>query len=176
MHDAARSNHGRGSRHLVGLALVCLVAACDDVAGGAVELSWKLRPAASSLDNKFVDCDSGRAGTGPVTAIRLHWDVQSDSADPTGKQGSRAWECNDSHGVTGFELAEGTASLWVTPECAGGPALPDTYLAPAIVQRRVIRGEAVSLSAVELVVNVSYCAAAGEGDQPCICDPDRPPE
>jgi hypothetical protein len=175
MHDAAWSNHGVASRHLAALAVLALVAGCDDVAGGAVELSWKLRPAASSLDNKFVDCDSGRAGTGPITAIRLHWDVQNDSADPTGKQGSRAWECDDSHGVTGFELAEGTASLWVTPECASGPARDDTYLAPATVQRRVIRGDAVSLSAVELIVNVSYCASAGEGDLPCICDPDRAP-
>lgn len=171
MHRASGSNHRAPSwlcAALVGLWGLC--GACDTVSGGAVELSWKLRPAGSSLEDKFVDCTSGREGTGPVTAIRLHWEVQNASEDPAGKQGSRAWECNENHGVTGFDLAEGVASLWVTPECSGEPAALDTYVAPAIVQRNVIRGDTVSLGAVELVVAVSYCktSAGGEG-VPCIC-------
>jgi hypothetical protein len=147
-----------------------LIAACVQVDGGAVELSWKLRPASSSLEDKFVDCDSGRDGTGPVTAIRLHWQVDNDSADPTGQEGSEAWNCSYNHGVTGFALAEGTASLWITPECADGTAASNTYIAPAIVQRSVIRGDTVSLGAVELVVSVAYCATT-----PCICGAALPP-
>src|ERR1041384_5592032 len=42
--------------------LYLLVHGCDTVSGGAVELSWKLRPASSSLSDKFVDCDSGKPG------------------------------------------------------------------------------------------------------------------
>jgi len=148
------------------VAALLLVYGCDTVDGGAVELSWKLRPAASSLEDKFVDCDSARVGTGPVTAIRLHWEVENDSDDPTGKEGSVAWECRFNHGVTGFALAEGTANLWVTPECADGTAAAATYIAPAIVQRSVIRGDTVSLGAIELVVSVAYCDV-----MPCICAP-----
>jgi hypothetical protein len=133
---------------------------CDTVDGGAVELSWKLRPASSSLTSKFVDCDSGLRPAGAVTRIRLHWSVDG------GDEVTKSWACDANHGVTGFDLPAGTAQLWVTPDCEGGPATPDTYISPAIVERNVIRGGTVSLGAVELVVVVSYCDR-----QPCICQP-----
>ncbi|MBA3394931.1 MAG: hypothetical protein H0T89_19955 [Deltaproteobacteria bacterium] len=143
--------------------LLCLgVHGCNTVDGGAVELSWKLRPASSSLPDKFVDCDSGKDGTNPVTKIRLDWVVHVDGTDHSG---SDEWPCNDNHGVTNFELPPGKALLSVSPLCETGPALAGSYIAPAAEQRRVILGETVSLGAVELVVLVSYC-----GEQPCICE------
>jgi len=160
------------------IAVVSLaVLGCDTVAGGAVELSWKLRPAASKLEDKFVDCDPGQDGTQAVAKIRLHWKVDDGGADPS-REGSEAWECRFSHGVTGFELAVGTAQLWITPECVTGPADPITYIAPAVVQRNVALGDTVSLGAVELVVSASYCrhdkagkpVDSGTPSQPCICD------
>src|SRR6266496_1096186 len=82
MYDAARSNHRCRTRQAVAwltrVAIVTLwptVHGCDTVDGGAVELSWKLRPASSLLTSKFVDCDSGQANAGAVTRIRLHWSV-----------------------------------------------------------------------------------------------------
>ena len=132
--------------------------ACVPVEGGAVELSWKLRPASSELPDKFVECNSGLAGTNPVTGIRLYWDV-------AGETGSESWRCDDNHGVTGFDLPEGSALLSIAPECASGPASPLTYTAPAPEKRRVISGDTVSLGAVEVVLRVSYC-----GQQPCICE------
>jgi hypothetical protein len=143
---------------LVALSVALSAAACTDVHGGAVELSWKLRPASSMLPDKFVSCDSGQPMTGAVTRIRLHWDVG-------GETGTQAWRCDDNHGVTGFDLPEGEALLNVTPDCALRPADPATYTAPAPERRRVISGDTVSLGAVELVLQVSYC-----GDQPCICE------
>jgi hypothetical protein len=142
------------------LALVSLGAlgGCIEVDGGAVELSWKLRPASSSLRDKFVECDSGLPGTNPVTQIRLSWQV----GDVTG---TAAWRCDDNHGVTGFDLPAGDALLSIAPECAVGPASTVTYTAPAPVRRRVISGDTVSLGAVEIVLHVSYC-----GQQPCICE------
>lgn len=117
--------------------------------------------------DKFVDCRSLRPGTLGVTQIRLLWQVGAQA-------GSASWACDDSHGATGFDLPEGVAELSVVPECLGGvPALPATYIAPATIERTVVRGETVSLGAVELVVSVSYCEhadhAPGAAVQPCIC-------
>ena len=174
MRDESGSNHGCRAAGPVACAIrvaivtLCLaVHGCDSVNGGAVELSWKLRPASSALSNKFVDCDPGsdEQGRRPVTQIRLNWQV---SVGDTVKQGSRSWRCQDNHGATGFELPQGMADLSVTPEC--GPsgnvveAAPNTYIAPAILQRSVTLGDTVSLGAVELVVAVSSCSS-----QPCIC-------
>lgn len=140
------------------VAAAAFLAGCTQVDGGAVELSWKLRPASSSLPDKFVSCDSGEPGTGPVTRIRLDWEVVGHTS------GFASWRCDDNHGVTGFDLPEGDALLSVTPECDGRLADPATYTAPAPEQRSVILGDTVSLGAVELVLQVSYC-----GQQPCIC-------
>jgi hypothetical protein len=146
----------------IALVTLCLpVHACDTVGGGAVELSWKLRPASGPLSDKFVDCASGL--TGPVTAIRLHWQVGD-------QPGSQAWACQNNHGVTGFDLPEGTAQLWVTPECGDGvPADPAAYISPAPIERAVTHGGTVSLGAVELIVVVSYCGPPMGSTQPCIC-------
>ncbi len=129
---------------------------CANVDGGAVELSWKLRPASGSSDI-FVDCDSGIVGTNPVTRIRLDWEVGQTT-------GFATWKCTDYHGVTGFDLPAGTALLSVSPECASGPATTTTYTAPAPEQRMVIVGNTISLGAVEMIVEASSCGA-----QPCIC-------
>lgn len=154
----------RAIRGAIATALCLAVHGCAEVDGGAVELSWKLRPASSSLADKFVDCDlAGDDGvrppgiTGSVTRIRLDWQVGE-------RDGFASWPCDDNHGVTGFDLPEGDALLSVTPECGDVPASPDTYTAPAPVQRRVNLGDTVSLGAVELVLQVSYC-----GSQPCVC-------
>jgi hypothetical protein len=188
MHGASGSNRQHTARGpvaatiRVGIATLYLaVHGCDTGTGGAVELSWTLRPASSAVMDKFVDCDSGKPGTGNVAQIRLFWQVDNASGDPTGTAGSQAWSCGDHHGVTGFDLAPGTANLRIAPECQTGPASPDSYTAPAIVQRQVSRGDTVSLGAVELVVAVSDCGTgsgasdAGVPSQPCICAPDASP-
>ena len=174
MRDESGSNHGCRTGSPVARAIrvavvtLCLaVHGCDSVNGGAVELSWKLRPASSALSEKFVDCASGQPGTQPVTQIRLYWKVTAEGV--VIKEDTKAWPCQDNHGTTGFDLPEGTADLSVTPECSGTginatPAALNTYIAPATVQRRVSRGDTVSLGAVELVVSVSDCSS-----RPCIC-------
>lgn len=155
-----RPGRRRAIRVAIATALCLAVHGCNDVDGGAVELSWKLRPASSNLPDKFVGCDSGKPDTGPITAIQLDWSIEGTTAT-----GSYEWPCDDSHGVTGFDLPPGEALLSVKPICATGPALPASYIAPAAERRRVNLGETVSLGAVELVVVVSYC-----GDQTCICE------
>jgi hypothetical protein len=140
-------------------ALCLAVHGCAEVNGGAVELSWKLR-AMTGSEKTFLDCTLQLEPTKDivqVTQIRLDWEVD-------GVRGGRQWLCEDDHGVTGFELPEGTALLAVSPVCAGGDAEPSTYTAPAPEQRNVIVGNTISLGGVELLLEVSSCDL-----QPCIC-------
>jgi hypothetical protein len=133
-------------------------AGCTDVTGGAVELSWRLRPTSGAgTTQPFIDCNSGFPLTGTVTGIRLDWDV-------AGTASFAVFPCNAGHGVTRFEVPTGDALLSVSPVCAGGPAALDTYTAPAPEQRTVTVGNTVSLGAVELVLQVTSCEL-----QPCIC-------
>lgn len=152
----------------IAAATACLfVHGCDTVDGGAVELSWKLRPASSSLSEQFVACNSDMPGTNPIARMRLEWSVETE--DNGIVTGADEWPCDDSHGVTGFDLPPGTALLAVKPICGtpaeNGEAHPASYIAPAAEQRRVSLGDTISLGAVELVVVVSYCDA-----QICICE------
>lgn len=150
---------------------IVLSCACDKVEGGAVELSWKLRPASSDSPDKFVDCKTGvkvdvegRLVELEVDKIQLEWTVQT--TDNRFITGTDAWSCDDSHGVTGFDLPPGTALLSVKPICLNdSEPFPGSYIAPAAEQRRVNLGETISLGAVEVVVAVSYCDR-----QSCICE------
>jgi hypothetical protein len=152
------SNRAVFSRVALAIALWPAVHGCDAVNGGAAELSWKLRPASSSLPDKFVECDSGKPNTGAVTIIRLEW-LEGDAAT------HEEWPCDDSHGVTGFALPPGPTQFVVIPLCGPDmPADPSSYTAPAPEIRNVNAGDTVSLGAVEIIVNVSYCDR-----QPCIC-------
>jgi len=141
-------------------ALCLAVHGCADVSGGAVELSWKLR-AATGSERTFLDCAIRLEPTNQdveIARIQLDWDVGGDL-------GSRSWDCDDIHGVTGFELPAGQALLSVSPICAnGGVAVASTFSAPAPEQRNVIVGNTINLGGVELLLEVSSCDL-----QPCIC-------
>jgi len=140
-------------------AVAIFATSCTTVDGGAVELSWTLRPASSPLTDKFIACDATVDGFQiHVAQIRLDW-VSSNEPGP-----GAAWPCSHSHGVTKFELAPGDTLLSVTPVCDTGTAATNTYIAPAPERRTVMAGDTVSLGAVELVLQVSAC-----DQQPCIC-------
>ncbi len=187
MHPEPGSNHERAAPAVtawlrIAAVTLCLpVHGCDMGTGGAVELSWKLRPASSGLAEKFVECDSMQNGTGRVQKIRLHWTDPSGSCDPPEKC-TKDWECDDSHGATAFDLPTGSTELSIEPLCAPVPGLPElwlpdaaTYIAPATLLRNVVAGQTVSLGAVELVVSVSGCITADSDTNPnagtsaCIC-------
>jgi len=155
-------SHHRGVARAPRLAVTILYlavhAGCTDVAGGAVELSWRLRPnSGAGTPQPFIDCDSMLPQTGPVTGIRLDWQVGQEHA-------FAVFECSAGHGVTRFEVPPGQALLSVSPVCVSGSADTSTYTAPAPEQRTVTVGNTVSLGAVELILQVSSCTL-----QPCIC-------
>src|SRR6185503_4939683 len=141
--------------------VLVLLAACTDVHGGAVELSWTLRPESGDSSDLFVNCDTGVDGANPVERMRLDWQVGAIT-------GSASWPCTDYHGVTGFEVPSGSALLTVTPECATGDAAPITYTAPTPQERDVSVGNTVNLGAIEVFVEISDCGS-GVVSQACIC-------
>lgn len=182
MHPVSGSNRAaRPARSLwirIAFATLCLpVHGCDLGSGGAVELSWSLRPASGAGSDKFVGCearDSQNNVIREITRVRLHWQVG-------GMTCSHAWSCDANHGATRFEVPRGMADLTLTLECGDPtpglpeceddhPADPSTYIAPAIVQRDAIRGQVVTLGAVELVVSEAACPAC-----PCTCPFGPPP-
>ncbi len=158
------------SRRRIACAALVVACGCTRVDGGAVELSWKLRPAsgpASDPKNPFLDCNITQNGkelpdTSPVSEIEIAW------SPCTGERCTARWDCTQNHGVTGFDLDEGDALLTITPVCADGPASPLSYEAAAPIQRSVVTGNIVNLGAVELVLQVSSCDPA---THPCICEP-----
>jgi hypothetical protein len=137
-----------------------LVVGCTDVHGGAVELSWTLRPESGDSVDLFVNCDTGVEGANPVQRMRLNWQVGSNA-------GSDSWACTDYHGVTSFEVPAGSALLSVTPECTSGDAAPITYTAPTPQERDVNVGDTVDLGAIEVFVEITDCI--GSAQQACIC-------
>lgn len=142
-------------------ALVAL-AACQDIEGGAVEVSWKFRPEPGvTPDNPcdpFVCCDSLQPDTNPIARVALTWVVD-------GVGSSASWDCSAGNGVTRFDVPPGDALLSIAPVCADKDADPTTYIAPAAEERTITVGDTASLGAVELLLRISSC-----NEQPCICE------
>jgi len=135
---------------LVGAVLATLGAgACTDVAGGAVDLSWNLR----TTDGEDTSCDATR-----VRRMKLWWEIDE-------QLGSATWRCDDVRAITAFQIPPGEALLWLEPQCANGPAAPQTYVAPPPVQRTIELGEAITLNAIIVQVQLSRC-----DEQACVCD------
>ena len=147
--------------------VLALLGGCTTADNGAVELSWRLRPAAGPIATNpcdpFLCCDPGQVGTQPVTRIKLSWQVGAVA-------GAESFDCSSGNGVTGFEVPSGDALLTVSPVCGdAGIADPASFTAPAPTMRVVLGGDTVSLGVVEIVLQVSSCATAGVAGNPCIC-------
>jgi hypothetical protein len=115
-------------------------------------LSWALR---STYDRDISDCAGGRIGQ-----IQLRWDTGASTR-------RREFPCDDNHGVTAFDLPTGSVALSISPVCADGtPAETSTFVAPPPIVRDIAIGQAVTLDALLLVVQVDDCGA-----HTCVCVP-----
>lgn len=135
------------------LALACLPvhAGCEQLEDGAVEVSWSLYDENGGTTN----CDRAR-----IDQIQLWWTVD-------GRTRNRLFPCADQHGVTGFDLPVGEASLYVAPHCEDGTITPDarTYAAPPAIVRTITAGEVVTLDTQLIQVKLGSCTT----EAPCIC-------
>jgi hypothetical protein len=167
---------------------------CTSASGGAVDLSWRLKPAPgfseeSMVGNTFVDCDNNGnltdsmgnsiKGVGQLTAIRLYWQV-GDQLGPPDEMDTQDFPCSTENGVTKFEIPVGNALLYVAPLCGSGSSMTEAsscaYTAPAAVERTMVAGQTVELGALEIVVDVGTGSAGfnscmSQKETTCICVP-----
>jgi hypothetical protein len=129
------------------------------VDGGAIELSWSLRSFTGDPIDQCTNAD--------ISTIRVWWEADDESDRPAFTD----FACEESRGVTGFEVPEGTTRVWVEPVCTdGAEAAPDTYQAPAPIVRDVSNGDVITLNSLLIVVSDNtksadeQCLAAG-----CTC-------
>lgn len=124
-------------------------AACVDVNGGAVELSWFLISASREVGTKC-----GNVG---IKRVRVCWTpVDAAPADlgmlacTPGRM--EDFLCTDSRGVTDFSIETGPQLFWIEPLCATGePLAAGSYEVPPPILRSVQDGGMVTLSSLLIV-------------------------
>lgn len=134
-------------------------AACIEIDGGAVELSWSLR----SFDGDRV----GSCSKALIEDVRVCWQPVSGvgTVDST-CDASQSFPCGEENGVSGFEIDPGSTAFWVLPICRdGAPAEEGTYQVPPPIVRTVEDGKIVTLNSLLIVVTpFEQCSDAG-----CTC-------
>lgn len=118
--------------------------ACTQIDRGAVEVSWSL----------YSETGVPMSKCGKVGSIVLHWDVITADGHSEGR--TTVFPCDDDHGVTGFDLPPGQASLWLSPACSSGAAV-GPFDAPAPIVRAITAGDVVTLDAQLIQVSGATC-------------------
>jgi hypothetical protein len=146
------------------LALVVLVqavtsVACDEVNGGAVELSWSVR----TFDGARLDDDDCRDDDPKVHVerIRLAWKAVADGGDGAGMEpdGWAEFPCSDRRGITEFTVPPGAHLLWIVPVCADRAPSTGNYQVPPPIVRAIHEGTVTTLDALLVVADESTCPA-----------------
>jgi hypothetical protein len=138
---------------LAALVHVASSAACVEVNGGAVELSWSLR---SFGGTRIEECDDVR-----IESIRLAWKAAPDGGSGTSLEPDD-WEtfpCEDSRGITEFSIPAGRQMFWILPLCPGGTSPTGDYEVPPPIVRTVTEGTVITLDALLVVADASTCPA-----------------
>ena len=135
-------------------------AACVEVNGGAVELSWYLISASSETGTKC-----GNVG---IEQVRICWtpadtapaDIGTLACTPDRME---VFPCTDSRGATDFSIESGPQLFWIEPLCAGGePLAASAYEVPPPILRSVERGSMVTLSSLLIVDLLDGLDGCGE--------------
>lgn len=130
---------------LIVLALTPAAAACIEIDGGAVELSWSLR---SFEGDQVESCPEAR-----IDEVRVCWQSISEGTSTGVCEGSQSFPCGEENGVSGFEIDPGSTAFWIEPICIdGSPAEPGSYQVPPPIVRTVEDGNIVTLNSLLIVV------------------------
>ena len=117
-------------------------AACVDVNGGAVELSWSIRTESGASSN---------CGKANIARVEL---CGRDLATPavTDCALRHSWACGDQHGTTAFDISPGRYELSIALIC---PKSDDVTMAtvPAPIVRDISEGDVAQLNALLITGN-----------------------
>ena len=147
---------------ITSLFLVCLVAACVKIDGGAVEISWVIR---SKSGSAITDCG---CSSPPIATVRLRLVLASGvdggavigadggTVEPCAGNAQCDFPCARQTGSTPFNIPEthGTDRYAVSVVAVGsdGSELPDVKM-PASILREVVRGQPTEVESMQLVAD-----------------------
>jgi hypothetical protein len=152
------------------LPLVCLLSACVEINGGAVEISWVIRSRAGSA---ITDCGCADPAIAKVRLRLVGVDALGKPKDPavTPCEGQAQCDfvCSRQTGSTAFNIPEtrGTDRYAVTVKALGvdGDEL-DSVDVPASILREVVRGQPTEVESMQLVAD---CAMACQMNSSGVC-------
>ena len=139
------------------LFLACLLAACVEIDGGAVEISWVIRSEAGSA---ITDCGCASPS---IAKVRLGCCIgdrgrASTAPHPVPEQAQCDFPCARQTGSTPFNIPEthGTERYAGLRRGAWEPtaASCSEVMTPAPILREVVRGQPTEVESMQLVANV----------------------
>jgi len=137
------------------LSLVCLLAACVKIEGGAVEISWVVRSQAGSA---IADCGCASPPIAKVRLILVGMGGAIDGQMPCEGQAQCDFPCARQTGSTAFNIQEthGDERYAVSVVALGtdGSEIPKEVVDhPASILREVVRGQPTEVESMQLVAN-----------------------
>jgi hypothetical protein len=148
------------------LCLVCLLTACVEINGGAVEISWVVRSRAGSA---ITDCG---CASPPIATVRLRLvGVGGDAAGrlPCEDNAQCDFPCSRQTGSTPFNIPEthGAERYEVSVKAVDANGTPlDTIMTPAPILREVVRGQPTEVESMQLVAD---CAMECQMNNSGVC-------
>jgi hypothetical protein len=146
--------------------LACLLTACVEIDGGAVEVSWVIR---SKTGSAITDCGCAAPA---IATVRL-WLVRRGGANagdtPCAGQAQCDFPCPRQTGSTAFNIPEtrGTETYEVSVRAVGvdGRELLEV-MTPAPILREVVRGQPTEVESMQLVAD---CATECQMNSSGVC-------
>jgi hypothetical protein len=153
------------------LSIACLAAACVQIDGGAVEISWVIRSQAGSA---ITDCGCADPEIAQVRLLLQGVDAAGNpipGTAPCAGQAQCDFPCARQTGSTAFNIPEthGGNRYRVSLEAVGTNGVPLTPLqvqAPAPILRDVVRGQPTEVASMELVAG---CATECQMNSSGVC-------
>ena len=148
------------------LSFACLAAACVQIDGGAVEISWVIRSEAGSA---ITDCGCASPS---ISSVRLDLTGIGGAVDqkkPCAANAQCDFPCARQTGATAFNIPEthGGERYQVSIEALGTDGVPLLQvIAPAPILREVVRGQPTEVASMELVAG---CATECQMNSSGVC-------
>jgi hypothetical protein len=151
------------------LLLACLLPACVEINGGAVEISWVIR---SGTGSAITDCGCADPAIAKVRLVLKGVGASGTAiagATPCAGQAQCDFNCSRQTGATQFNIQEtqGAERYEVSVVAVGidGNELPQV-MTPAPILREVVRGQPTEVESMQLVAN---CATECQMNSSGVC-------